>query len=471
MSIVVIDMSPELFWYVSNSLGEIDMPLKHVPDSKQALALIQKELPKIVILNHDDPNLNVADLIGKMRNHVFARNTLFLVFSSNYSLESRRQLVIQGAAQVFYRLGNTYPKPKVFSNTIHWLLNLKNKENKFEFEYVPMESEAQIVTWGRIGQITSSEFVIESNLDISPGDTINISSPIFDDLQIKGAQFVCTEKNTIGRYYQYANSFKGRIVTKHNDQDLKKIQSWVIANATISKNKPVKIVYFEADPNQRDVITQMIKMDKKYCARGYSELEDFDKILEYQKPNLILINRNLIQKYKTQFEAIKKFIKNNFCYCVTYAIDEVTDVQEFKKNYDFAVHSSANIDLKLLESMISKLEAKMPSEGSIKKVIPNKHSPYSRIAFHFEGKINQISKGSITFKTNVAVANYCSLQIEASKFVSIGLSHQQLFRVIGTKVNNQTREYLHQLLFIGPTQKELENIELFEKTEKEKLKA
>jgi CheY-like chemotaxis protein len=220
-------MSPELYWYVSNSLGEIDMPLKHVPDSKQALTLIQKELPKIVILNHDDPNLNVADLIGKMRNHVFARNTLFLVFSSNYSLESRRQLVIQGAAQVFYRLGNTYPKPKVFSNTIHWLLNLKNKENKFEFEYIPLESDAQITTWGRIGQITNNEFIIESNLDISPGDAINVTSPIFDDLQIKGAQFVCTEKNTIGRYYQYTNSFKGKIVTKHNEQDIKKIQSFV----------------------------------------------------------------------------------------------------------------------------------------------------------------------------------------------------------------------------------------------------
>lgn len=470
MSILVIDMSPELFWYVSNSLGAQDMPLKHVPDAKQAINLIQKELPKIVVLNHDDPNLNVGDLIGKMRNHVFARNILFLVFSSNYSLESRRQLVIQGAAQVFYRLGNNFPKPKVFANTVHWLLNLKNKENKFEFDYVPLESEAQVTTWGRIGQISEQEFIIEANLDINPGESINITSPIFEDLQIKNVNFICTEKNTSGKYYQYANSFKGRITSKHSDQDIKKIAAWIQANETISKNKPVKIVFFEADANQRDTITQMIKLDKKYCARGYSDLEDFDKTLEYQKPNLILINRNLIQKYKSQFDAIKRFIKNNFCYCVTYSTDELLDVNEFKKNYDFAVHSTLPINQQLLESMVNKLEAKMPDESKIKKVIPNKHSPYSKIAFHFDANLVQISKGSILIQTETALANYCSLQVEASKFVSIGLTHQQLFRVIGTKVNSQSKKFQHQLLFIGPTMKELENIEAFEQAEKEKNK-
>jgi hypothetical protein len=463
-------MSPELYWFVSNSLSATEIPLKHLPDSHHAEAIIYNELPDIVIINNDDPNIKVAELIGKMRNHVFARHILFVVFTSDSSVEARRALVIQGAAQVFYRANGQNPHPKYFSNTLNWLINLSKKEpNKFDNEFMPLEAEAEAASWGRIGYITPMLTLIESNLDLNPGDSIEISSPILDDLQIKNAKFIVVEKNKVGRYYQYANSFLGRIETKHMEQDLKKIASWVKNNESISKNKPIKVVYFEQDNNYRNEITKMIKLDRKYCARGYKDIEDFENVLNYQKPNLILINRNLISKSKQKFDAIKKFVKSNFCYCVTYAHDELLDLAEFKKNYEFAMHSPMHIEQSLLESMIQKLESKIPKvENPPPTVIPNKYSPYSRVGFHFKVQIFAISPESIQVKSNVMMTPFCSLEIESGKFSSIKLNHMQLFRVLENKKSTKQNEgHPHHLLFIGINSRDRDLIVEAIKTHKE----
>lgn len=55
-------------------------------------------------------------------------------------------------------------------------------------------------------------------------------------------------------------------------------------------------------------------------------------------------------------------------------------VEEFKKYYDFASHSSTPIDLSLLEFMVQKLEARLPEhlQTDDTKAYLNKQSSYSR---------------------------------------------------------------------------------------------
>ena len=457
MSIAVIDMSPELFWYVSGTLASLELPLKHYPDSKQAYQIIAQEMPKIVILNGDDASINVAEFIGKMRNHIFARHTYFIVFTSNTSLDHRRSLVISGAAQVFFRELGKNPDPKKFLNVINWLLDIdKIEAYQIDNKMIPFSGDAELHSWGRLGWITATQCMIETNVDLNPGESIAISSPLFDDLEIKEPRFICLEKNQVGRYYQYANSLLGKIETKHTALDLAKIKNWIKNNGSISKSKPVKLVFFEPEGTHRDNIAKVIKMDQRYCVRGYADIDNFDKILNYQLPNLVLINRNLIQKSKTQFEAIKKFMKTHFCFCITYAHDESLNIADFKKNYEFAMHLPTMIDVPLLESMISKLEDKMPKENSNEhKVIFNKHSVYSRASFHTPIKITDLFQEGLIVRLPYNLNNYCSMEIISSDLLKVKLPHHLFFRSVEAKRTNKTKDgTFHRLIFVGMTLRE-----------------
>lgn len=462
MGIIVVDFSPEIFWFVSNSLAGTEIGLKHIPDIKQAEQIIYQELPSIVVLNADDPRTNTEQFIGRMRNHVFARNTVFIVFTSNPSPEFRRGLVIQGAAQVFYRSENHQADPKLFSSTINWILEYKEKEPQyFDEPMVPFSAEAEFSTWGRIGWLSSTQCLVETNLDLNPGDSIEISNPLFEELGMKNVEFVCNEKNKVGRYYQYANSLLGHFRTKNNEKDIKTLKNWIDVNGVVSKSKPVKLVYFESDPVYREEITKMIKLDKRYCARGYSSIDHFSETLNYQIPNLVLINRNLIQKDKQQFDAIKKFITANPCYVITYALDDILDIKEFKKNYEFAMHVDRPLEGTLLETMIAKLEAKLPKEDlSNTRVVFNKHSPNSRIAFHCPCIITELSHEAIQIRLPVLMSLFCSCEISSHQLSVAQIGRVHLFRSIKVKKNLKNAQgYPHKVLFVGINQKEKKAID------------
>ncbi len=460
MSIVVIDMSPELFWYVSNALLPLNIPMKHLPDAKQAINIICSDLPSVVILNNDDPNIKSIEMIGHLRNHIFARNILFIVFSSSQEIEHRRQLAIAGAGQVFYKKGQQLPSSKYFFNCMKWLLDHKNKESiSFEIEKNPVEEVTDIFSFGRIGYVTETKMLIESNLDLNVGDIIDINTTIFDDLAIKNVKFICMEKNTVGRYYQYENSFLGRFESKNTSSDMKKIAAWIKTNANNSKHKSVKIIFFEEDTEYRNELAKTIKSDQNFCARGFKDLKNFEEVLNYQKPHLILINRDLISKYKNKFEAIKKYLKNNFCHCITYAHNTFIDIEEYKKNYSFAMHVENPINVSLLESMIDKLNQKIPKLDTEElKFTPSKKSSYSKIKFHLKGSITNISSDTLTINSPVLLTPFCSIELDSTYLSAIRLGRTQLFKVLDYKKSKVGDGYPHQLLFFCQTHKEKEHL-------------
>lgn len=473
MSIVVIDVSPEIFWFVSGALSTLEIPLSHFTDSSHADKVVFNELPSIVILNGDDPNFKVEPFISKMRNHVFARNCMFIVFTSNLTVEYRRALIVNGAAYVFHKTMSHPPSQKHFLNTIKWLLELRNGDsNPFEAKFFPVKEVGTFTSWGRIGYISKTKCLIESNMDLNPGDSIPISTPLLEELGFKEAKFICTEKNTVGRYYQYANTFIGRIESKRLDNDLNKLDSWIKDNMTISKVKPVKILYFETDAAYRSEITKMIKLDKKYCARGYNSILNFDKILNYQLPNLILINRNIIQKDKQKFDALKKFMKNHFCFCVTYAHDETTNIQEFKKDYPQMMHIQHPINNELLESMVLKMEAKIPADANTEdKVFFNKHSPYSRVNFHTDIEITGVSEEGVQIKMPYSTSSFCSAEIESYIFSKLKIHHFQFLRTVETSKKGSSKEgCLQKLIFIASSNSEIELLKQNLLTLEEELK-
>jgi hypothetical protein len=161
------------------------------------------------------------------------------------------------------------------------------------------------------------------------------------------------ERNKVGRYYQYANSLLCKISSKSFEKDQKRLIAWIAQNQKVSKNKSVKIVFYEPDFDYRKTIKEMVKQDTRFCARGYHKLENLGDVLNYQMPQLVMMNRALIAQSPDQFEPMKKYGQSNFCYCVTYAHDEVFDVEDFKKNYPFAMHSKKPITIDILEEMIN----------------------------------------------------------------------------------------------------------------------
>lgn len=458
MGITVIDQGPELYWFVSNALLQDEIPLKHLQSIQAGEKNILQELPEIVILNGDDKSLLPEQFINRMRNHVFARNTLFIVFTADTSSEFKRALLIAGAGQILYRGRGHGPSPKFFAALVKWFQNNKNPDAQiFDYKPVLCPAEAEFTTYGRIGWLSSSHCMIEANVDLSPGQSIEIKNSLFDELEIKNVKLECVEKNKVGKYYQYANAILCKIMSKDQVRDPKKIDVWIQNNHELSKHKLIKVVYFENDPEYRDEIKQMIKVDKRYCARGYSELAGCEEILNYQLPNLILINRALIQKDKALFEAIRTFVKSHFCYCVTYANSELFSIEEFKKNYEFAMHSPSPIDLPLLESMIQKLEAKLPDhlKTDAKKIYFNKHSAYSRVSLHAPCKLTELALSGAGIELPFDISNFCACEIACNSFSVANLGRAQFFRSFMSKPNtDNSKGKYHRLVFIGQTLKD-----------------
>ena len=458
MGIFVIDIGPELYWYVSNALLQDEIPLKHVQSIQIAEKEILQELPPIVILNGDDKSLLPDTFINKMRNHVFARNTLFIVVTSDTSSEFKKSLLIAGAAQILYRGAGYNPSPKFLAALVKWFSNIKTPDPQiFDFKPVLFPFEAEFTSYGRIGWISSTHCMIETNIDLNVGQSIEIKNPLFEELDIKNVKLECVEKNKVGRYYQYANSILCKISSKDRLKDPKKLEAWIINNTDISKHKPVKIIYIESDANYRDTIKQIIKMDKRYCARGFANLDEFQDVLDYQIPHLILINRAIIQQDKAKFEPIKNFVKNNFCYCITYSTNELCNALEFKKDYEFAMHSPGPIDLPLLESMIQKLEQKLPKDIKTddKKLYLNKHSPYSRLSLHAPCKLTELSINGAGVELPFNLNNYCACEISSNAFAIANLGRTHYFRSFMNKSStDSSRGNYHRLIFVGQTIKD-----------------
>lgn len=462
MSILVIDQAAELFWYVRGALRQEEIPLKHLTTVTEGEEAILHDLPQIVILNADAGVQFVTQIINKIRNHVFARSTIFLVFSTQSDEEQRRAFMVAGAGYVFHHKAGDNPPVKFFQSVIKWLLTYKNPDQAiFEFKPVTFKGEAEWTTHGRVGWITDTEILIESNLALSPGETLSIDSAIFNDLGLKNIQVQCKEKNTVGRYYQYANSLLCKIIFK-NEKERAVLTSWVKSNQTLSKNKSIKILFFEGDAKYRETIRQMIKLDKQYCARGYSDIEDFQATLEYQLPELILINRALISKDKNKFEAIKTFIKGHFCYCVTYDTQHMFDPEEFKKNYEFALHTKEPIDLPLLEGMIKKLAAKKPhteEEDKIPKVFCSKNSVYSRISLQSTCNIHELGETGVGIFFPFQLSNYTGIELTSHPFSILDIGHTQFFRVVFSKTGgDRGKGIYHRCLFLGNPNQDFEAI-------------
>lgn len=468
MSIAVIDQGAELFWFVSNALLQDELPLKHLNSISAGEKYILQELPKIVVISGDDSSINAEKFIGQIRNHVFARNTLFIVVTADTSPEYKKSLIIAGAGQILYRGKGHNPSPKFFRNLIKWFLNFKNPDPQLiEYKPVQFEIEGEFSTFGRIGWMSSAQCYIEVNLDLEPGQSIELRNPLFDELEIKDAKITIVEKNKTGRYYQYSNGYLCKIETKHTERDKKKLLAWVESNQDISKYKPIKVLYYEQDAANREHIKSMIKLDKRYCARGFADLENFLDELNYQLPHLILIDRQMIVDNKTKFEPLKKFMQTHFCYCVTYDNEGVTDIEEFKKNFDFAMHLPNHLESELLESMIEKLDAKLMSQGkddSKNKVFLNKYSPYSRMSLHGHCKMTELAISGVGIQLPFAMTSYCAFELTAQGFTHMGMNRMQYFRSF---INKKMSNYVyHQCIFMGQTITDNELI----KTTVEKIK-
>ena len=455
MGIFVIDQGPELFWFVNNALLETEIAIKHYQTLEACEEHILKELPQIVVLNacHNYP---VEKFINKMRNHVFARNTIFIVFTSNTSDHFKKNLLISGAAQIFYIGMGHNPSPKFLGSYIKWCLSSKAPNaNIFDYKPVSFDAEAELRLFGRMGWVSSSHCMIETNLELNPGQSIEFTNLLFGELKIKDVKLQCIERNKVGRYYQYSNSVLCKII--FNDPGYSRVLgAWIQANQDISINKSIKLVYFEDDYSDRANIKQMIKMDKRYCARGYNSIQDITEVLEYQIPHLVLINRALIRGNKKLFEKIKPFMKNHFCHCVTYDTgnDNDMDIAEFKKNYDFALHSPTSVDLPLLESMIQKLEAKLPTDlaPDKNKIYFDKHSKYSRITLHSPAKLTEIATNGGGIILPFVISNFGACEISCQAFNTAMINRNQFFRVFSSQ--NSSNGVYHFLIFMGQSVKD-----------------
>ena len=463
MGIIVIDQSPDLFWYVSAALREDEIPLKHLPSIAVAEQMILQDMPAIVVMSGDDGSEKVIKFISKIRNHVFARSTLFIVFTSNSDPIEKREYLIAGAGFVLFRSTGQNTNPKFFRGLVKWFLTVKTPEQQiFEYKPVAFKTESEFTTYGRIGWASSTHILIETNIALEPGESIDFQNPLFEELEIKGARVQCIEKNKVGRYYQYSNSLLCKWTSKNTERDQKTLASWIKQNQKISKNKSVKIVFFEPEFDYRKTIREMVKVDARFCARGYHTLEDFSDILEYQRPQLVLINRLLIQQDKNKFEPIKKYVANNFCYCVTYATDSMLDIEEFKKQYEFAMHSQNPIELELLDAMISKLQAKMPSDSPVEedqKIYFNKNSVYSRITMSGACLLTELSDIGCGVLIPYTLSNFCGVEISAHPFVIAKIPRNQFFRVFFSKSgSDRSKGIYHRTIFVGSNFKDTDSI-------------
>jgi hypothetical protein len=462
MSIIVIDKSPELYWYVSNALLLDEIPLKHIKSLALGEKSILQELPKIVILNGDEKSIPPAQFIMRMRNHVFARNTLYIVITQDTSIEFKDSLLKAGVSQILFRGKGFDLSPNLFASYIKWFLNpVEPADDIFDSQNMPFPSNAEFSTFARLGWVSSTHCLIESNIDLANGQPIEIRNSFFDELDIKFVKVKCVEKNKVGRFYQYANSLLCKISTKDQIKDSKKIEAWIQNHQESSKPKAIKILFFESDPDYREEILQMIKSGKRYSVRGYTSIETIESILNYQVPQLILINRSLIQQDVQKFEVIKNFMKRNFCHCITYGANDSSIVESFKEKYEFAMHSPLFMTLPLLESMTQKLEEKikLTQASESPRVYFNRLSHLSRITLHAPAKLVDIGLSGVGVELPFAISNLSACDISSHTFSIANLGRSQFFRSFkSTPTEGSGNGFYHRLIFMGQSVKDMEMV-------------
>ena len=432
MTIAVIDQGTELYWFVRKSLASEEFSLKHLLTPHTAEEYISNELPALIILNGDDSLIDCIKLITKIRNHVFGRNTFFIVVTSDPSLELKKSLLIAGASEIFYKEKGVIPSSDFFKSIVKWLLSFKtNNSQKLEFKPVDFLFKGQFTTFGRIGWISKSECYLENSLELEIGQIFEIQNLLFDQLEIKNAKITILGKNTSGRYYQYSNGYHCRIDTLRKTEDSQNLSAWIKNNQKLSKYKPIKLLYYEPNSEMRDSIKQMIKLDQRYCARGFSSFDEIQQELNYHMPHFLLIDRQLISHDRSKFEQVGEYLKNHFCYCVTYDNSGMSNIEEFKQDFNFAMHLPKFIDNELLESMVKKLEEKLfkdRPDDSKEKIFFNKYSDYSRVSLSSECQIIELAKLGIGFQAPFEVSPFCAFEIIAQGFTHLSLNRKQYFR-------------------------------------------
>lgn len=457
MEIVIIDHGPELFWYVSNAMVNEPVHLKHIKTKQAALDHIFKELPEIVIVNGDDTDFDVTELISKIRNHAFLRNIQFIVSTGNSSLDFRRNLMMSGAGYILFRNKNGYTTPvQYFKNILRWFLNARASDaNSFQDKGIEVKVEANGVTFGRLNTIYyDGTCLIENNLDLNPGDRFEVDTAIFEELGLKDVNFRVLKKDHVGRYYQYAHSYLCQIEFADPTKHLSSFQLWLDHNYKISKNKNIKVVYFETLPHYREELRQTMKSDTKYCSRGYKNLNDITYVLEYQRPDFILVNRTLMESDIQNFSKIKDYLKKNNCYLVTYCENQISkeDLDKIKSEHPYGLHSNGLVELTTLNTMVEKVIAGKPVEQ--KNIVLGKHSPYSRINIQLKAEILELGEFSISFRSNLKSDRFLALSLNSFFFNKIQLGKNQLFRVYDIKAGSAP---IHRAIFIcqNNTEREL----------------
>lgn len=458
MEIVIIDQGPELFWYVSNAMVNDTVHLKHVKTKTAALEHVFKELPEVVIINGDDEDYNITEFISKIRNHAFLRNIQFIVSTSNSSLEFRRNLMMCGAGYILFRNRNgiTTPQP-FFRNILRWFLNVRSSDStSFQDKTTEVNFEASGVTFGRLNCVyEDGTCLIENNLDLNIGSSINVDNSIFDELGLKNTVLKIIKKNHTGRYYQYAQSYLCKIEFQDPTVQLPIFQSWIENNEQIAKNKNIKVVYFESQPEYREDLRKTIKADAAYCARGYKNLKDILYVLDYQKPDFILVNRSFMDNDLQNFSKLKEYHKKNNCYVITYSDQSVTKeaLDKIKAEHTYALHSNGLVDLVTLNTMIDKVIAGKPNVQ--KNIVFGKHSAYSRINIHLKINVTELGESSIVYKADLKSDRFMALSLSAIFFNKIQLGKNQLFRVYDIKSGN---EPVHKAIFACQNNSERELI-------------
>ena len=459
MSIIIVDQGPELFWFIRGLLQNEEVPIRHIKTTLVAKLNILQESPKIVFINADDNSLNCEQFLNEMRDCLFFSDTKFIVVTAESTIKTTSNLLMAGASQILYRTRTDGLSPEYCEKLIKWFLTYTDPTSKiFDEKMVHFASEAEVTSHSRMNWISPTHCLIESDLDMDVGYIISAKSLLFEELEVKNVNLECIEKNKIGRHYNYSFTYLCKIESKESVTDQKKLKNWIEHNSNLSKFKSVKILFFENDLNLQEELQKIITIEDRYVSRGYNNLDNFKEVLDNELPHLIFIKRELIIKDRDKFESIRSFVRNNFCYCITYSDSNLADIEEFKKTYEFSMHIPKVIDALFLESMVLMLEKKLPTHliQDKAKFYINKKSIYSRFSLNSSCKISEISNTCASVELPFQINNFGMCEISAHSFFMADMNRTQYFRVFNFKTFNEIKKY--KVIFLGQTLKDKKSL-------------
>lgn len=466
MNILVLSKKPDLYWNVCKALQSLNLQIKHRLNVQAAEEYIFNEVPDIVILKGSDENFSPIEFMNKMRSQIFTHNTQYIVVTSDTSSKFKEELLNAGAGQIFYQGTNFNFSPLLFYSFIKWFID-SNKPNAHIFDYnaISIISKVEFQTDGRLGWISPNYCLIETNIDLAVGQSISVNHPIFDELEMKNVKLKCVSKNIFGRYYNYTNSLLLKLSTQNQIKDCKKIETWILENIANSKRKVFKIVFYESDPVSRENILNLLKSKevKRYVTRGYTKIDNLEENLTYQIPQLVIINRAMIQDDPDKLKIIQNFIKKNNCDCITYTTSELPGILEFKNNFNLAIHYSTPINTEILDSMIKKIEEKLAKKLNDEEIkfFPKKNSRLSPVNLYASGTLSEFALNDIGLKLPFSFSPLSLCNVSCHFFRDIGINRTQFFRTFTKKEDDDSpKEFYHRMIFIGQNVKEIELIKI-----------